>query len=285
MIILAIALSTLIGLSLGLLGGGGSILTLPILKYVLGQEAHAAVASSLFVVGVTSLFALIPHARAGRIRWGTGLFFGASSMLGAFLAGKIAKLIPAGVLLVLFAIMMVITAVAMLRGRKSGDETERPMKVPMVILEGLAVGAVTGLVGAGGGFLVVPALVLLGGLPMSVAVGTSLLVLAMKSFAGFAGHASSVPVDWTLLLEVSAAALVGSFAGAFLAGRIAQDKLRRAFGWFVIVMGVFMLAQEVPPLFGSPWPIGIPVILALGVAFTATIAEKIRQHRLPPLTP
>ncbi len=280
MVVLAIALATFIGLALGLLGGGGSILTLPILKYVLGQEAHVAVASSLFVVGITSLFALIPHARAGRVRWGTGLFFGSSSMVGAFLAGKLAKLIAPGLLLVLFAVMMVVTAVAMLRGRKSdGDETERPMKIPMVIIEGLAVGAVTGLVGAGGGFLVVPALVLLGGLPMSVAVGTSLLVLAMKSFAGFAGHAGAVTIDWPVLLGVSGAALVGSVAGAALAGRLSPEKLRRAFGWFVVVMGIFMLAQEVPPLFGSAWPIGIPVALALTAALAAVVAERIRQHR------
>lgn len=280
MMFVAVGFALLIGVSLGLLGGGGSILTLPILKYVIGQEAHVAVASSLFVVGVTSLFALIPHARAGRVRWSTGVLFGGASMLGAFLAGKLARHIPPGILLVLFAVMMVVTAVAMLRGRKDHAPSDRPIAVPKVLLEGLVVGGVTGLVGAGGGFLVVPALVLLGGLPMNVAVGTSLLVLAMKSFAGFAGHASAVTIDWPILLAVAGAALVGSFGGAWAAGRVAQDKLRRAFGWFVIVMGVFMLAQEVPPLFGEALPITVPVALALAATSLAVIAERVRVTRL-----
>jgi len=289
MFIIAIAFALLVGVALGLLGGGGSILTLPILKYVIGQEAHVAVASSLFVVGVTSIVALIPHARAGRVRWQTGLVFGVASMVGAFLAGMLARHLPAGVLLILFAIMMLITAIAMLRGRKADRESvctpdlaSPPIKrlnIPKVVLEGLVVGGVTGLVGAGGGFLVVPALVLLGGLPMNIAVGTSLLVLAMKSFAGFAGHASAVTIDWAILLPVTAAAVVGSFAGARLVSVIPQATLRRSFGWFVIVMGVFMLAQEVPPLFGSIWPIGIPLALALVATVVAVIAEHFRNQR------
>lgn len=288
MFILALAFALLIGVSLGLLGGGGSILTLPILKYVVGQEAHVAIASSLFVVGVTSLASLYPHAKAGRVRWQTGLVFGAASMLGAFLAGLVAKKIPAEILLVLFAIMMVITAVAMLRGKKERasacspdlDPTAAPPSLPIikVLLEGLAVGGITGLVGAGGGFLVVPALVLLGGLPMNIAVGTSLLVLAMKSFAGFAGHASNVTIDWSVLLPITGMALVGSLVGARLVSKIPASTLRRAFGWFVIVMGVFMLAQEVPPLFGDIWPIGIPVGLAALAAIIAVLVERIRNH-------
>ena len=283
MMFIAAGFALLIGVSLGLLGGGGSILTLPILKYVIGQEAHVAVASSLFVVGVTSLFALIPHARAGRVRWSTGLMFGGASMLGAFLAGKLARYLPPGILLVLFAVMMVVTAIAMLRGRKERAPSNQPSdllnRVPKVLLEGLVVGGVTGLVGAGGGFLVVPALVLLGGLPMNVAVGTSLLVLAMKSFAGFVGHASAVSIDWPILLVIAGAALVGSLGGAWAAGRVAQDKLRRAFGWFVVVMGVFMLAQEVPPLLGQALPIAIPVALAFTTASLAILAERLRVSR------
>ncbi len=249
MIALALALAALVGVSLGLLGGGGSILTLPLLTYVLEQDAHAAIAGSLFVVGVTSLVGLVPHARAGRVRWKTGVIFGGASMVGAYLAGRVAKLLPPEVLLILFGVMMLVTAVAMLKKRKLAETTARPLSVPKVLAEGLAVGAVTGLVGAGGGFLVVPALVILGGLPMHAAVGTSLLVIAMKAFAGFAGHAAALPgLDWPILLAVTGLAVVGSLAGARLAPKIPQDTLRRAFGWFVVAMGVFILAQELPSL-------------------------------------
>jgi uncharacterized membrane protein YfcA len=288
MFVLALAFALFIGVALGLLGGGGSILTLPILKYVVGQEAHVAIASSLFVVGVTSLVSLYPHAKGGRVRWQTGFVFGAASMLGAFLAGLVAKKIPAEILLVLFSLMMLVTAVAMLRGKKERastcspdlDPSAAPPSLPIakVLLEGLAVGAVTGLVGAGGGFLVVPALVLLGGLPMNIAVGTSLLVLSMKSFAGFAGHAANVTIDWSVLLPITGMALVGSFVGARLVAKIPAATLRRAFGWFVIVMGVFMLAQEVPPLFGDIWPIGIPLALAAAAAGIAVVVERVRGH-------
>jgi uncharacterized membrane protein YfcA len=286
MLLPVLALASLVGLSLGLLGGGGSILTLPILKYVVGMEAHAAVAASLFVVGVTSLAALWPHARSGRVVWRTGLVFGAASMLGAFAAGRVAKHIPAGVLLVLFALMMVVTAVAMLRKRAKCDQGAHatPLRfsgktIAKIAAEGLAVGAVTGLVGAGGGFLVVPALALLGGLPMSAAIGTSLLVIALKSFAGFAGHLSQVHIEWPIVLAVSGIALAGSLFGARLAGRIEPAKLRRTFGWFVVVMGVFMLAQELPPLFGLAAPIGVAIALAALAAGTAVGVERLLRRR------
>jgi uncharacterized membrane protein YfcA len=288
MLIITLALASFVGIALGLLGGGGSILTLPILKYVVGMEAHAAVAASLFVVGATSIAAVIPHARAGRVVWRTGLVFGAASMLGAFIAGSFAKLIPAGVLLTLFALMMVVTAVAMLRGKRTPASAETPSAptrfgpaaIAKIAVEGLAVGAVTGLVGAGGGFLVVPALVLLGGLPMQAAVGTSLLVIALKSFAGFAGHATQVSLDWPLVLGVTAAALAGSFVGVRAAGRIPAANLRRGFGWFVVVMAVFMLAQEVPPLLGASWPIWVAVVLTLATAAAAVVTERLLSRRL-----
>ncbi|GMV13617.1 MAG: UPF0721 transmembrane protein [Polyangiaceae bacterium] len=267
MIIVAVILALLVGVSLGLLGGGGSILTVPILRYVLGMEAHRAVALSLLVVGTTSLAALIPHARKGRVRWRTALIFGAAGMVGAFLAGRVAHLIPAVVLLVAFGVMMLVTAVAMLRGRSSvSAPAQRELPVAKVLGEGLVVGAVTGLVGAGGGFLVVPALVILGGLPMEVAVGTSLVVIAMKSFAGFAGFLGHTPIDWTLAAWVSGAAVVGSFAGGALADRISPARLRSAFGWFVVAMAFFILGQELPRAFGL-----VPsVVLAVGLAVVGT---------------
>ena len=213
-LLLVLALSVVIGLSLGVLGGGGSILTVPILVYVAGFEAKEAIAASLFVVGVTSAVSVISHARGGRVMWRTGLIFGAAGMAGAFVGGLLGGHIPGQILLIAFAIMMVATSVAMLRGRKKkNDDGAAPVKhelpIGRVLLDGAVVGLITGLVGAGGGFLVVPALALLGGLPMSVAVGTSLVIIAMKSFAGLAGYLTTVQLDWGLTLGVTAAAIVG----------------------------------------------------------------------------
>ncbi|MFI8437906.1 sulfite exporter TauE/SafE family protein [Streptomyces sp. NPDC079020] len=280
---LVLAASLLVGVSLGILGGGGSILTVPILVYLAGQGTKEAIATSLFVVGVTSLAALIPHARAHRVRWRTGLLFGAFSMVGAYGGGRLAEYIPGTVLLVAFALMMLATAVAMLRKPRNGEKKKaRPahhdLPLKHIAVEGLVVGAVTGLVGSGGGFLVVPALAILGGLPMGIAVGTSLLVIAMKSFAGLAGHLSGVEIDWRLALIVTAAAVVGSLVGGRLADRIPQDALRTVFGWFVVVMGVFVLAQQLDTaVWAHPatWA-------ALGAALLAALAARLRRARRSP---
>lgn len=280
MITLVLAASVLIGISLGILGGGGSILTVPILVYLAGMDSKEAIATSLFVVGVTSAVGLIPHARAGRVRWRTGLIFGAVSMVGAYGGGRLAEYIPGTVLLVAFALMMLATAAAMLRKSrkpKAAKPAHTELPVKHVVVEGLVVGAVTGLVGSGGGFLVVPALALLGGLPMSVAVGTSLLVIAMKSFSGLAGHLSGVSIDWNLALMVTGAAVVGSLIGSRFAGRIPQDTLRKAFGWFVVVMGVFVLTQQLP---GAVW--ASPVTwTGLGLAAVAAVAWRAVRARRP----
>lgn len=248
MIALTVVLAVLVGISLGLLGGGGSILTVPLLAYVAGMEAKQAIATSLLVVGATSAVAAISHARAGRVQWRTGLIFGVAGMAGAYGGGLLARFIPGSLLLIGFAVMMIATAIAMLRGRQ--DVKNAPaaahhrIPVPKVIAEGLVVGLVTGLVGAGGGFLVVPALALLGGLPMPIAVGTSLVVIAMKSFAGFAGYLSSVTIDWRLASMVTVAAVVGALAGARLTALVNPDSLRKAFGWFVLAMSSVIVAEE-----------------------------------------
>ena len=267
MLVLGIALSVLVGVALGLLGGGGSILTVPILVYVLRLPAREAIATSLLVVGTTSLTAIVPHALAGRVRWRTGLAFGLAGMLGAYGAGRVARFIPPTVLMMLFGAMMLITAVAMLRGRETatgsgrvgsggaesgvarGAGERRELPAGKVFLEGLVVGVVTGLVGAGGGFLVVPALVMLGGLSMDVAVGTSLVVIAMKSFAGFAGYLDSTAVDWQLASMVTGAAVVGSVIGGFLVGRLAPDRLRRGFALFIVAMAAFTVYTTTHALF------------------------------------
>ncbi|WP_275572271.1 sulfite exporter TauE/SafE family protein [Mycolicibacterium vanbaalenii] len=252
MIALTIGLAVFVGIALGLLGGGGSILTVPLLAYVAGMDAKAAIATSLLVVGVTSAIGAISHARAGRVQWRTGLIFGAAGMAGAYAGGLLARYIPGTILLIGFALMMIATAIAMLRGRKTlhTTETGHRLPVPKIIAEGLIVGLVTGLVGAGGGFLVVPALALLGGLPMPIAVGTSLIVIAMKSFAGLAGYLTSVHINWTLALAVTAAAVIGALIGARLTAMINPDSLRKTFGWFVLVMSSVILAQEIHPAVG-----------------------------------
>lgn len=244
---LAIGLSLLIGISLGMLGGGGSILTLPILVYALGMDEKAAIAASLVVVGITSASAVIAHARAGNVEWRTGLIFAASGMLGAALGGFVAGWIPAKILLLGFVGMMFATSVAMIRGKRdTGGEAEvkPPLPVAKVLEHGLVVGAVTGMVGAGGGFLVVPALALLGGLPMRRAIGTSLLVIALKSAAGFAGHATHVQIDWPITLTVAGSAVIGAQIGGKLAGYVDQKTLGKAFGWFVLVMALYMLYKQ-----------------------------------------
>lgn len=273
MIAVIIAASLLIGVSLGILGGGGSILTVPILVYLAGMETKEAIATSLFVVGVTSAAGVVSHARAGRVRWRTGLLFGFAGMTGAYAGGRLAEFIPGTVLLVAFALMMIATAIAMIRGRRQAPKkVHHELPVLHVLLDGIVVGLVTGLVGAGGGFLVVPALALLGGLPMTVAVGTSLLVISMKSFAGLAGYLASVHIDWGFAALVTATAVVGSLVGGLLAGRIPQDALRKSFGWFVAVMGVFVLSQQTGSdlrhtLLTSPWT-WASVAATAGIAFS-----------------
>lgn len=252
LIIIALALAALVGVSLGLLGGGGSILTVPILTYVLGMEPREGIAASLFIVGTTSAVSMIGHAKTGRVRWKTGALFGVAGMIGAFGGGLLGGFIPGAVLMILFAIMMIVTATAMIRGRKDHGSrsgvADHPRSILRILIDGLLVGIATGLVGAGGGFLIVPALNLLGGLPMAVAVGTSLLVIAMKSFAGLGGYLFSVQLNWPIVFAFTATAIAGSFAGVALAGRIPERALRTGFGVFVLVMGAFVLVQEVPVL-------------------------------------
>lgn len=246
MTLVALLLMALVGVTLGLLGGGGSILTLPVLVYLLGMEEKVAIATSLIVVGLTSAFALVAHARRGNVRWRVGLVFAAAGSVGAFLGGLVAAYIPGAWLVRGFLVMMVATGFAMIRGRRNEPATGAPAELPVlkVLAEGLVVGVVTGLVGAGGGFLVVPALALLGGLPMTQAVGTSLLVIAIKSGFGFVGHATHVQVDYALALSLAAAAVVGSVAGGLLAARVPAALLRRAFGTFVLVMAAVMGWQQ-----------------------------------------
>ncbi|MET8230637.1 sulfite exporter TauE/SafE family protein [Micromonospora sp. NPDC005298] len=251
-LVLTLALAVVIGVSLGLLGGGGSILAVPLLIYVTGLPVDEAIATSLFVVGVTSAVVLVPYAWARRVRWRTGLLLGLAGMAGAYGGGRLAAVVPGTVLVIMFALMMLATAVGMIRGRRAGaaepGDAGRGLAPARAVAVGAMVGVVAGLVGAGGGFLVVPALTLLGGLPMAVAVGTSLAVIAMQSLAGFAGHLAAVAVDWTLTAALTGAAVAGSLVGSRLSRRVPERRLRPAFGWFVLAVGTLVLGQQVTAL-------------------------------------
>ncbi len=246
MIILLATLSLVMGTVLGLLGGGGSILTLPILAYIAHMPAGEAIASSLVVVAITSAVSAVMHAKQGNVQFKTGLTFGGVAMIGAYLGGRLAVFFPGWLLLAIFALLMITTSLLMLKKKKSTDEVggtsqARPM---LLAAEGLVVGAITGLIGAGGGFLVVPALALMGGLPMRQAIGTSLMIIAMKSSAGVVGHLAHVDIDWGLTLLISLFAVGGSFIGAKYSKKIPADTLRRVFAYFVLAMGTFILLKE-----------------------------------------
>lgn len=277
MLLLGSLLSVVIGLSLGLLGGGGSILTLPMLVYVLGLDPKEAIAGSLFVVGVTSVVGVIGHARAGRVRWKVGALFGAAGMGGAVIGAEIAHLLPGTLLLILFACMMLVTAAAMLRPRRQGapPETAASLSIPKAALIGLAVGVLSGLIGAGGGFLVVPALVLVGGLAMPEAVGTSLLVIGMQALAGFARHAGQTPLHMEVLLIVAAGAVLGSLVGLRLSRSIKPDALRQGFGGLVLAMGALLLVLQ---LRGDARVIALITLamIALGAVVMITLRRAAR---------
>ncbi len=280
---LALALSVLVGVALGLLGGGGSILTVPILVYGVGLETRPAIATSLVVVGVTSLAALAQRARSGLVDYRTGAVFGAAGMAGAYAGGRVASFVPEWMLLVGFAGMMLATAIAMLRRRDDACDDDaaatgaRALPLGRTVAHGVGVGAVTGLVGAGGGFLTVPALALLGGMSMRRAVATSLLVISMKSFAGLAGYLGHVAIDWQLAGLVGVAAIGGSFVGSALAKKVPQRALRQAFGWFVVAMAVFMVGEQLGPavtaspayqaVFVDRWPFWVAGLVISSVVF------------------
>jgi uncharacterized membrane protein YfcA len=246
---LGLVLAALIGLSLGLLGGGGSIITVPVLVYVLGFAAKPAIAMSLPVVGVTSLTGAALHWRLGNVQLRTALTFGLFAMAGAFAGARLSVFLSGAVQLALLGIVMLAAAIAMLHGKRAGgtanegDGEERtvPPRAALMALVAIGVGILTGLVGIGGGFLVVPALVLLARVPMREAVGTSLLVIAMNAASGFVGYVGTVDFDWGFLARFTAVAAAGALGGTLLVNRVPQAALKRAFAFFLLVMGGFVL--------------------------------------------
>jgi uncharacterized protein len=281
--ILALLGALAIGLSLGLLGSGGSILTVPVLVYLLGQEEKVAIAGSLFVVGVVAAAGGGAAARRRLVDWRSVVVFGLPGMAGTWLGAALSRHVSGTLQLAVFAGVMLVAAAAMVRppgahaaghaagvvevsppggasaplsatpGPPGGEGATARRTTAKVAGDGLAVGLVTGFVGVGGGFLIVPALVVLGGLPLPLAIGTSLTVIALKSATGFLGHLRvladlGLSLDWPLLGLLSAVGVIGGLTGSRLGRRIPPRRLRLAFAVFLVAIGIFILARSVPVL-------------------------------------
>ena len=256
--------SILIGISLGLIGGGGSILTVPVLVYLFGIDAVLATGYSLFIVGATAAVGGIKAALNKLVDFKTAVVFAIPSFIAVFLTRlylvpalpdllftvgdfKVTKALG---IMVFFAFIMIAAAISMMRKNKIGNENEekrdQKFNYPAIIAEGSIVGVITGMVGAGGGFLIIPALVLFAKLPMKKAVGTSLIIIAAKSLIGFLGDIeASETIDWTMLLTITAIAIVGIFIGSWMAKFIDGKKLKTGFGWFVLAMAAYIILKEI----------------------------------------
>jgi uncharacterized membrane protein YfcA len=242
-----------IGLSLGLLGSGGSILTVPVLVYLLDQPEKLAIASSLAIVGSIAAVGSLPYVRAGLVNWRAVLLFGVPGMAGTYAGAWLAMFVSGTVQLTLFAVVMLLASVLMLRPVKCDAAPRETRALWKITLDGLAVGVITGLVGVGGGFLVVPALVLLGGLAMRQAVATSLVIIALKSFSGFYKYldvldVENITLDVDIIVLVSLLGIAGTLAGNLIGSRLPQETLKKAFGVFLIGMGSFILIGSAPNL-------------------------------------
>jgi uncharacterized membrane protein YfcA len=244
-----------IGLSLGLLGSGGSIITVPVLVYLVGQPEKIAIAGSLGVVGTIALVGALQNAAGGRIDWRSVAWFGLPGMAGTYVGAWLSDFVSGAVQLAVFAVVMLAAAAMMFRrsAREPSTASRRPLA--MVVADGLAVGALTGFVGVGGGFLILPALVLLGGLGMHVAIGTSLAIIALNAFTGFAKHlhllsVQGLSLDWKVLGTIAAIGAIGSVAGSRFSSRIPQATLRRVFGAFLVAMALFILYESGPRALG-----------------------------------
>ncbi|NJP05390.1 MAG: sulfite exporter TauE/SafE family protein [Chloroflexaceae bacterium] len=252
MIGIEIGLGIAIGLALGLLGGGGSILTVPILVYIVGQDASAAVASSLAIVGANALFGVSMHWKAGHVRLQQALLFGLAGMAGAYVAAGFTQYVSDQLLMTIFALLMLVVAVLMLRPLKVNEATDTPPRSHLwkLLLTGGGVGLVTGFLGVGGGFLIVPALVLVMGMSMVDAVGSSLLIIVMNAIAGLFGHLQHGALDWAVVAIFTVSGLVGVALGTYLSQRWSAQRLRTIFAVMVLMLAVTLLAVNVPQLIG-----------------------------------
>ncbi|WP_459211780.1 sulfite exporter TauE/SafE family protein [Aquimarina rhabdastrellae] len=251
----------IIGVVLGLIGGGGSILTVPILVYLLASNPITATAYSLFVVGTSSLVGAIQNIKKGLVDFKTAIVFAIPAFIAVYGTRKfLLPLIPDSLgfwnsyeitknigIMIFFALIMLLASIAMIRDKKHHKENTTQhinYNYPLIIIEGIVVGIVTGIVGAGGGFLIIPALVMLAKLPMKKAVATSLFIIAIKSLIGFIGDVENLDINWPFLLSFTSLAIVGIFIGIWLTNYIAGNKLKKSFGWFVLLMGCYILYKE-----------------------------------------
>lgn len=248
--LLALVLGFSIGALLGMLGGGGSILTVPALVYLIGQSPQVAVTTSLAIVGANSALGVLFHRTHGTLNWRVALLFGGAGMVMSYFAAGLSKLFPPSLHMVSFAGLMLFIGVLMATRRSKPTNEHAPLDIhlPKTLLAGAGVGLLTGVLGVGGGFLIVPALVMLVGLPMHQAVGTSLVIIAMNSFSGFLGHLDGPTLDYGLIAVFVVAGLAGTFAGAKLSQRIPADRLRAIFAVFVIVLALYLLYDNIPSL-------------------------------------
>ncbi|MFC3414142.1 sulfite exporter TauE/SafE family protein [Algoriphagus hitonicola] len=260
-VLIGFAAAVIIGVSLGLIGGGGSILTVPVLVYILDVDPVLATAYSLFVVGTTSLVGAGNFMKQGKVDYKTAVVFAIPSFIAVFLTRKF--LVPwlpdplftvgefaitknVGIM-VFFALIMLAASYSMIKDNKKlkpEGSGELKFNIPLIALEGSVVGVITGIVGAGGGFLIIPALVILAKLPMKLAVGTSLLIIAAKSLIGFLGDLGNQTIDWQMLLIFTGLSVVGIFIGTALSKKINEKALKTGFGWFVLIMGIYIIGKE-----------------------------------------
>ncbi|WP_299113123.1 sulfite exporter TauE/SafE family protein [uncultured Winogradskyella sp.] len=252
----------IVGLVLGLIGGGGSILTVPVLVYLIGLNPIVATAYSLFVVGITSVFGAFQNFRKGQVDLKTAIIFAIPAFIAVYITRRfLVQLIPDVVfsvgnfkvtnnifIMVLFAVIMLLASYSMIKSKrdklKSIEAEIQSFNFPLIAIEGFVVGILTGLVGAGGGFLIIPALVLLAKLPMKKAVGTSLLIIAVKSLIGFLGDIPNIEVDWKFLLIFTLISILGIILGVYLSKFISGKKLKKGFGYFTLIMAVYIIYKE-----------------------------------------
>lgn len=249
-----------VGLVLGLIGGGGSILTVPILVYLIGLNPVTATAYSLFVVGTTSLFGAIQNYRNKMVDLRTAIVFSIPAFIAVYLTRRyLVPAIPDSLftifdfeitknifIMIFFAIIMLLASISMIKTNKKTIATEEKVKynIPLIIVEGVVVGALTGIVGAGGGFLIIPALVLLAKLPMKLAVGTSLVIISAKSLIGFLGDVQNLTIDWTFLIIFTLLSIIGILIGVYATKFISGEKLKKGFGWFTLLMALYIIYKE-----------------------------------------
>ncbi|TVQ32731.1 MAG: sulfite exporter TauE/SafE family protein [Phycisphaeraceae bacterium] len=243
--------AALVGISLGLLGSGGSILTVPILVYLLGHEEKAAIAEALAIVGLISLAGAARAALRGMVDWRRVLLFGGPGMVGAVLGGLLARWVPGAAQVAMLGAIMLIAAYMMARRKDRERPVERPTPALLIILQGLGVGMITGLVGVGGGFLIVPALALLGGVPMHTAIGTSLAIITLNCAAGFSKYLTflegqGLAIDWRVIGIFGAVGVGGALVGGSIGSRVNQATLRKWFGVFLVLMGAYILWRQLP---------------------------------------